>query len=145
MLASQPRSLSQMSLLVVSFITSTWTELLGFTPVSMMSWSYTYVTQPMVFHNIPAGLQIFVLELEAWCQFMWTWEKHKQLCTPSKGLHCRSPVPGLLPESFAEKSVAKDEICLASGGTWVLFGGFSCLLLSPWLAWWLQLQILGHS
>ena len=65
MLATQPRSLSQMSLYVVSFITSTWTELLGFTPVSMMSWSYTYVTQPMVFHNIPAGLQIFGLELEA--------------------------------------------------------------------------------
>ena len=144
MLASQPRSLSQMSLLVVSFITSTWTELLGFTPVSMMSWSYTYVTQPMVFHNIPAGLQIFVLELEAWCQFMWTWATQTALYS-GKGLQCRSPVPGLLPESFAEKSVAKDEICLASVGTLVLLGGFSCLLLSPWLAWWLQLQILGHS
>ena len=50
---------------VVSFITSTWTELLGFIPVSTMSGSHTNVTQPMAFYNIPAGLQIFVLELEA--------------------------------------------------------------------------------
>ena len=135
MLASQPRSLSQMSLLVVSFITSTWTELLGFTPVSMMSWSYTNVTQPMAFHNISTEVCRSLFWNSRHDASLCEPEQHKQLCTPSKGLQCRSTVPGLLPESFAEKSVAKDEICLASGGTLVLLGGFSCLLLSPWLAW----------
>ena len=46
---------------VVSFVTPTGTEPLGFTPASMMSWSHTNMTQPMPFHNIPAALEIFVL------------------------------------------------------------------------------------
>ena len=47
---------------VVSFIIIiTWAEPLGFTLPSMMSLSHTHMTQPMAFHNIPAGLQIFLL------------------------------------------------------------------------------------
>ena len=42
---------------VVSCITPTWAEPLGFTPASLMSLSHTYMTQPMAFHNIPAGLE----------------------------------------------------------------------------------------
>ena len=61
-------------------------------------------------------------------------EQHKQFCTPSKGLLCLSLVPGLLPESFAEKSVAKDEVCLGSGGTLFLFWWFFlvCSCLHGW-------------
>ena len=109
---------------VVSFITSIWTELLGFTPVSMMSWSYTNVTQPMAFHNISTGVCRSLFWNSRHDASLCEPEQHKQLCTPSKVLLCPSPVPGPLPESFAKKSVAKDEVCLRSGGTLVLLGGF---------------------
>ena len=54
---------------VVSFITPTWAEPLGFTPASMMSLSHTHDTA-YGFHNIPAGLQIFLLLFGARGQFL---------------------------------------------------------------------------
>ena len=52
---------------LVSFITPTWAEPFRFTPTSMMSISHTNMTWPMTFHNIPAGLPIFVFCFVLFC------------------------------------------------------------------------------
>ena len=78
----------------------------------------------MTFHNIPAGLQIFVFFLirdmrASSCDT----EQHKQLCLPRGGLLCPSPVPGILLGSFASKSVTKDVVRLGFGGLFLPCGG----------------------
>lgn len=51
-------------------------------------------------------------------------EQDKQFCVPHGSFLCPSPVPDLLPVSFASKSVTKDEVRLGFGGSFVPCGGF---------------------
>ena len=87
----------------------------------------------MKFHNIPAGLRIFVFFLNSGNETSsCDPEKHKQFCLPRGGLPCPSPDPGLPPVSFASKSVTKGEVHLGFGGSLLPCDGFFSVLLSPW-------------
>ena len=113
---------------MVSFVTPTRTEPLGFTPASMMSWSHTNMTQPMTFaisKRLWRALFCNSGHEDSSCNP----EQHKQFCTPGGGLLCLSPVRSLLPVSFAVTSGAKDDVRLGFGGSFVPF--CFCLLLSP--------------
>ena len=117
---------------MVSFITPSWAEHLGFTPA-------VYDVVVSYKHDIAYKVSQYPSGFAYLCFFLNSRneasscdpEKHKQFCLPRGGLPCPSPDPGLPPVSFASKSVTKDEVHLGFGGSLLPCDGFlQCSLVS---------------